>query len=123
MAYDKRTYLYEILLRFGPEGLAGSHVIDMEEVYDTKTGEVLTAKELEARPIAADEVGEYLGKANAKAVEDLAAAQQALADEREAHDAESTALDRRKGELATLAAAIAKDYAPHVRAKVAGRPG
>lgn len=112
MAYDKRTYLYEILLRFGPEGLAGSHVIDMEEVYDTKTGEVLTAKELEARPIAADEVGEYLGKANAKAVEQLASANAALAEERASLQVEATTVDRRRQDLAGLAAAIAADFSP-----------
>jgi hypothetical protein len=58
---EKRTYLYEILFRFGPEGLAGAHAIDMEQLYDSDEDKVELERELPARPITLAEAKELIG--------------------------------------------------------------
>ena len=43
--------LYEILYRFGPNGLLGSHAIYCDRITDDETGEVIVDKLLPATPI------------------------------------------------------------------------
>lgn len=71
MTIERRTRLYEILLRFDADGYKASHVIDLQEVYDTENGEVIAATELPARPITKKEVGSLLGAAVAGNVEKI----------------------------------------------------
>lgn len=63
MAIEKRTSLYELLVRFNGPSVTGVHIIDLEEIVDTDTGEVLNAKPGLPKPLDPAEVGEVLGKA------------------------------------------------------------
>lgn len=58
MAIIKQTSLYEILFRFGPDGLlAGVHQIDLTRLVDDATGEVLSLTAGDAQPITAEAAG------------------------------------------------------------------
>lgn len=107
MTITKNVSLYEILIRFNAGGFQGAHVIEREEIVEG--GEVLSARELPARPVTAKEVGTYLGKQNAKLIQsadaaradtDTAKAEQAEA-QRAAEKAESVAkaLDNQRIDL------------------------
>lgn len=62
MAYMKRAYPYEVLVRFGPKGFQGAHQISIEEVFDDETDEILSTKELPPVPIGSDNVDDILGE-------------------------------------------------------------
>lgn len=78
MAITKTTFLYEILVRFGPDGYRGSHVLDLEKVVDG--AEILVERVLPARPITEAEVGELLGGKVAALIEQLDAANARIAE-------------------------------------------
>lgn len=86
MALKKTTALYEMLIRFGPDGYIGAHVIDAETVTDG--GEVIAHKSLPARPVTKSELGSLLGANNAKLIE---AADAARAERDQAREAEGAA--------------------------------
>lgn len=69
MEVERQTTLYEVLVRFGPEGLRGAHAMDLERLIDTDTGDVISEQEGKARPITVEEVGELLGTENAALLE------------------------------------------------------
>lgn len=71
MAIDKETHLYEILVRFGPEGYRGSHVQDLIRVIDTETGQVYSEQPTDARPVTKAEIGSLIGAKNAGLIEEL----------------------------------------------------
>lgn len=107
MAIERKKDLYEILIRFGPEGLSGAHAIDLERVIDTETSELLAERQGAARPITLEEVGAYLGEKNAALIESLEGAR-AEVDRLGSALAETQAeLDRRSAELATAEARLA----------------
>lgn len=72
MGLKKQKHLYEILLRFDADGFRGAHVVDLETITDD--GEIVSAKELPARPITEEEVGSIIGSTNAKVIEQADAA-------------------------------------------------
>lgn len=84
---ETKTYLYEILVRFGPDGLTGAHVKDMHEFTNPVSGRPMFDEGL-ARPIAVEECGEYLTPAVANAVAKLADREEAFAALREQAKAE-----------------------------------
>ena len=81
MALKKSTDLYEVLVRFGPEGYRGAHVIDAETVMDGD--EVLAHREHPARPVTKAELGSLLGARNATLIE---AADKAIIERDKAND-------------------------------------
>lgn len=74
MTIERRASLYEVLIRFDANGYKGSHVIDIDEVFDADTGEIHSARELPARPITQAELGPLLGEATAGLIEGTEAA-------------------------------------------------
>jgi hypothetical protein len=88
MSIQKRTYLYEVLIRGAADGLiAGAHQIHAERVVDTETGTVLAEKVLDAKPLAVADVGALLGEAfvtDSALVAALQAQNAALTSERDA---------------------------------------
>jgi hypothetical protein len=58
MTIVSQTYVYEVLVRGTPDGgLAAAHVIEARRVVDTATGEVLSEKLSDARPLDVTSVG------------------------------------------------------------------
>jgi hypothetical protein len=88
MTITKQTALNEILVRLADDGsVAGAHVVEIEHLTDTSTGEILSSRLLPTRGIAAAEVGGILGVANAgllEQVDQLKADVAALTAERDA---------------------------------------
>lgn len=81
MAIKKETCLYEVLLRFGPEGFRGAHVQDLERIVE---GDKVHAETPAlTRAVTLEEVGQYIGAENAKLIE-AADAEKARADAAEA---------------------------------------
>lgn len=112
MTLKKSTDLYEVLVRFGPDGFVGAHVIEAETVHEGK--DVLAFKELPARPVTKAEIGGLLGANTAKLIEaaDIARAErdQALTDRNGARvSAERAETERSQieGERNALADALA----------------
>lgn len=68
---EKTSFLYEVLLRFGPDGLSGAHAIDMVRIVDTGSGEVIAENEELARPITQAEVSDILGAETAGMIEQI----------------------------------------------------
>lgn len=75
MSIEKKTDLYEILLRFGPGGLQGAHAKDLISLVDTDAAVVLSAVEGPARPVTAAECAGLIGAEQASLVEQIAALQ------------------------------------------------
>jgi hypothetical protein len=72
MTITKQTALNEILIRLADDGsVAGAHVVEIEHLTDTATGEILSSRLLPARGITAGEVGGILGAANAGLLEQI----------------------------------------------------
>lgn len=67
MAITRTSFLYEILLRFNANGYQGAHVIDLEQVIED--GNVISERELPARPITEAEIGTIIGAQSAALVE------------------------------------------------------
>jgi hypothetical protein len=63
MAIEKRTFLYELLVRFHGPSVTGVQVIDLEELFDTDTGEILSSKRGSPKELDQKEVGDVLGAA------------------------------------------------------------
>lgn len=64
---EKSKILYEILLRFGPEGFRGAHVMDCEII--TEDGVLKAEVPGAPRPCTLEEVGIFLGDKNAELLE------------------------------------------------------
>lgn len=94
MAAKIRTRLYEVLIRFGPEGFSGAHVVDVDEMVDGKT--VIPVREHLPRPVTAAELGELLTPQVAKLMEEVNATR-AFAD----RTLEKLALSRAEAERLT----------------------
>jgi diadenosine tetraphosphatase ApaH/serine/threonine PP2A family protein phosphatase len=72
MTITKQTALNEILIRLADDGsVAGAHVVEIEHLTDTATGEIISSRLLPARGVAAAEVGGILGAANAGLLEQI----------------------------------------------------
>ena len=56
----RETFLYEVMLRFGPEGLVGAHQIDLERVSDGE--EIVAEKELPATAITSEQATALIGE-------------------------------------------------------------
>lgn len=122
MALAKNTHLYEVLIRFGPDGYRGAHVIDLELITDGD--EIVSGKELPARPLTKAEIGPIIGATNAKLIEaaDQARAEKEVAAE-ERDNAKLAAFDattratNAEGQLAGLREAYEERVAQLVAAK------
>ena len=72
MAITKQTALNEILVRLNNDGsVAGAHVVEIEHLTDTATGQILSSRLLSPRGITASEVGSVIGSANAGLLEQI----------------------------------------------------
>lgn len=80
MTHRVETYLYEILVRFGPDGYAGSHVVDLVRTIDEASGELVGEATTKARPLTSEEVGELIGFKNAELIQQLDAVRKDHAD-------------------------------------------
>lgn len=116
MQVERETTLYEILLRFGPDGLQGAHVIDRERLIDRDTGDVLKDETGKARAVTAAEVGVYLGAKNAALLEAVAVAEarvaeldQALAEQKAAIEPERAARKAAERKLAAIVELLASE--------------
>lgn len=72
MAISRKTFLYEVLMRFGPEGLQGVHAIDLEQIVEGKTVHAETA--LPARPVEPAELAALIGEKATDLIEQVSAA-------------------------------------------------
>lgn len=63
MPIERQSSLYELLIRFDGAKVLGVHIIDLEKIVDTDTGEIISAKPGRPKPLDPAEVGEVLGKA------------------------------------------------------------
>ncbi|WP_435656101.1 hypothetical protein [Brucella pituitosa] len=61
MALERKKYLYEVLLRFHPQGFAGAHQIHAEQIVDSDTGDVLSETAGMAEPVTDDAVSTLIG--------------------------------------------------------------
>jgi hypothetical protein len=94
MTITKQTALNEILIRLADDGsVAGAHVVEIEHLTDTATGEILSSRLLPARGITAAEVGDLLGAANAGLLEQIDALRADLAAMTKDRDDEKAAKD------------------------------
>jgi hypothetical protein len=72
MTITKQKALNEILIRLADDGaVAGAHVVEIEHLTDTATGEIISSRLLPARGITAADVGGILGAANAGLFEQI----------------------------------------------------
>lgn len=51
MAIEETTHLYEVLLRFGPQGLIGAHQCRWDRAVNTETGRVYKDEPLPPEPV------------------------------------------------------------------------
>jgi hypothetical protein len=110
MTITKQTALNEILVRLNNDGsVGGAHVVEIEHLTDTSTGEILSSRLLQPRGVTVAEVGAVLGAANAGLLEqidqltaDLAAANTAKTDATTAKTAAEQARDAAVSEKAAL---------------------
>ncbi len=94
------TFLYELLIRFSPDGFQGAHAKDIARMTDDD-GKVVSDTELPPRPVTEAEFRKLLGAQNAKLTE---AAQKANHDRAVAEAAREKAeaqQSKTAGELAT----------------------
>lgn len=91
MTITRSTFLYEVLARFNSAGFQGAHAIDIEQVADGT--EVISEKELPARPITQAEFGDLLGGQTAALIEAADTAMEALRRVTEERDRAQAALD------------------------------
>lgn len=71
----RQNYLYELLVRGGPDGgLAGAHQIFAERVLDADTGEVLSERQTPAQPLDPAHAGSVVGEHFATLASELAKA-------------------------------------------------
>lgn len=117
------SYLYELLIRFGPDGLRGAHAIDMIRVTEGKT--VLTENELPARAVSVEEFAELLGEGNAKCLETattaMAGRDAAVSERRAMAELLAEAVDAR--ENADRNAATLAEHLSGAKAQIAGLEG
>jgi hypothetical protein len=114
MTITKQTALNEILIRLADDGsVAGAHVVEIEHLTDTATGQILSSRLLSPRGVTAAEVGPIIGNANAGILEqidrikaDLAAAQSAKTDAEAARDAALAEKSALEAHIAALTARI-----------------
>ena len=67
MTIQRKRFLYDITLRFGPSGFRGAHAIDLDQVCDGD--EVISEKETAARSITEIEFQSLLGGQTAALIE------------------------------------------------------
>lgn len=73
MGISKTTHLYEVLLRFGPDGLVAAHQKNLERVADDETGQVYFESETLPVAITARQAQEAIGKESAMLTNQIAA--------------------------------------------------
>ncbi|MDP2323187.1 MAG: hypothetical protein Q8N51_04065, partial [Gammaproteobacteria bacterium] len=77
MAIEKKSFLYEVLIRGAADGtIAGAHQIHAERLVDADTGAVLAEKTMDAKPLNVADVASLLGESfvtDAKVVAELQA--------------------------------------------------
>lgn len=79
MTIEKRTFLYEVLVRFDANGFAGAHQIHAEHYYDTATGQIATPTTLgDAQPLDRDLLAPLLGEQFTAMAEELRQTQERL---------------------------------------------
>jgi hypothetical protein len=101
MTITTQTFLYEILLRFGPAGLVGAHAIDVERVAD---GDQVIADRAEpAREITSEDVATLVGEQNATLVQQLSAAQARIMDDEETIARFQATIEQLQAQLAVAA--------------------
>lgn len=61
MAIEQTSYLYEALIRFGPDGFVAAHQVSMARYVNTDTGEVISESERPAEPVSADAITTLIG--------------------------------------------------------------
>jgi len=61
MAIEKTSFLYEALIRFGPQGYEGSHQIWTDRYIDTVTDEIISEKQRPAEPLAEAAIVDLVG--------------------------------------------------------------
>ncbi len=94
MTIKKTSHLYELLIRFGPDGFQGAHMKDLETVADGS--EIISQRVLDPRAITEAEAGTLIGKESAKLVEAATAARaeaEAATAERDEWQAKTTAAE------------------------------
>jgi hypothetical protein len=116
MALDRRTYLYEILVRLDQNGIKGAHVVDLEEIYDTESGEIIQAKPLPARPVTTEEIAPLLGAGNVAVIEQIDGLN------RQAEEAKAAAAAQADALAAALARAEAAEAALANIREIAAQP-
>jgi chromosome segregation ATPase len=67
MTIERKRFLYDITLRFGPSGFRGAHAIDLDQICDGD--EVISEKETAARSITEVEFRSLLGGQTAELIE------------------------------------------------------
>ncbi len=67
MPIVRNKFLYDLTVRFGPSGFKGAHAIDLEQVSDGE--EVISEKEMPARPITEAEFSTLLTGQTAALIE------------------------------------------------------
>lgn len=72
MSITRKTFLYEVLIRFGPDGLRGIHAIDMEQIVE---GDVVHAETAQpARPVGREDLADLVGEQATNLIEQVTAA-------------------------------------------------
>jgi len=66
MSIEKQTKPYEFLARFNDQGIQGMHIQNIEKVFDTVTGEIISIKQLQAQSVeeASEEYNAILSSIN-----------------------------------------------------------
>jgi len=96
MPIEKTSQIYEVLWRFENGALTGAHTRQIETVADTETGEVYSARETPAAPLALADVSAYMDDALAGAAVQVTA----LTAERDGLAAQVAALTAERDALA-----------------------
>jgi len=110
MALETRTYPDEVLFRLTQAGLSAAHIVDVEEVYESSTGEVKVGRRLDPRGITSDDaplLAQISATINAAALADNAAKDAALAAAQADKTAAEQARDAAQAQVAELTAQLA----------------
>lgn len=73
MAIEKIVERYEFLCRFRGGALVGAHVLDLERIVDTETGQVYAETVMPAKPVNPATIGDVIGEQVAGLMEQVAA--------------------------------------------------
>lgn len=61
----KQTFLYELLIRLGPDGYVGGHAVDLVRFTDDTDGELIADRESPPRAVTLQEASDLLGAESA----------------------------------------------------------